>query len=476
MSVAVETDHLNKILVKLKAEKDLGSFVKSDLYSHLTEVFSRIMQYHPYDAFEKFEEISILVKHTNYTAPNPASDYELNGRIATGYAEVTNNQAIRAIEKAKSLLSEKVFGVEMVDRQLLTTGKKFNIPNLEKQACMLEWAGVSFGDDRMYILQKSLKRLASLSGATSLKLFGKIFGTKQDYWIVSGVLPYSEETARAGCEKRGEGVNSQVYWVTDNFLGDWIQLPDAQPEQLAVARMIKYCFTGDLNACINSCPPFPGKERHLLRAQLARIAHATELCPKGSFEIDEETQAVNPAAEPPAMDCDSLKSLEAWSHLHPMIKRSGRCKNPAAAGEEGGEGGEEDPADAAEAFRALNEDAPIIEGVEAWISRVAGDLQPYKAKDGDAQASYATNVLRSLRWPGAVTVAKGGAYCSIYLGDGQKRGDTSFNPTEPPEVQSDPVGQGEMPEPTPLTAPEDPPEEDTDAENKPDGEEDEEDA
>ena len=237
--------------------------------------------------------------------------------------------------------------------------------------------------------------------------------------------------------------------------------------------MIKYSFTGDLNACIDSCPPFPGKERHLLRAQIARIAHATELCPKGSFEIDDETQAINPAAEPPAMDVDSLRSLEAWSHLHPMIKRSGRCKNPAPAGGEGDDAAEEDPKDVAELFRALNEDDPIIEGVDAWTSRVCGDLQPYRAKDGDNASSYAVNVLRSLRWPGAYTVAKGGSYCSVYVGDGLKKGESSFNPTEPPEVQADPIGQGEMPEPTPLTAPEDPPEEDTDGEQKGEGEDEE---
>jgi radial spoke head protein 4A len=56
-----------------------------------------------------------------------------------------------------------------------------------------------------------------------------------------------------------------------------------------VSRMIKHVFTGNLNCGIDSCPPFPGKERHLLRAQLARITHATEIVPKGLYEIDEET-------------------------------------------------------------------------------------------------------------------------------------------------------------------------------------------
>lgn len=48
-------------------------------------------------------------------------------------------------------------------------------------------------------------------------------------------------------------------------------------------------MTGELNADLNSNPVFPGKERHFLRAQLARIFAATTISPKGLFEIDEET-------------------------------------------------------------------------------------------------------------------------------------------------------------------------------------------
>jgi hypothetical protein len=54
--------------------------------------------------------------------------------------------------------------------------------------------------------------------------------------------------------------------VTDNLLEDWIQLPDTKPIEINVARMIKHVFTGNLNAVIDSNPPFPGKERHYLRA------------------------------------------------------------------------------------------------------------------------------------------------------------------------------------------------------------------
>jgi hypothetical protein len=52
-----------------------------------------------------------------------------------------------------------------------------------------------------------------------------------------------------------------------------------------------------------------------------------------------------------------------------------------------------------------------------------------------------------MRWPGSVTVAKNGKFCTIYVGDGQKRGDSYFNPTEPPEVCLDPSEPMEQPEP-----------------------------
>lgn len=54
---------------------------------------------------------------------------------------------------------------------------------------------------------------------------------------MEGVLENAEETRVDHIvEKRGEGVNKLVYWVTDNILEDWVQLPDSRPEQIQVAR------------------------------------------------------------------------------------------------------------------------------------------------------------------------------------------------------------------------------------------------
>lgn len=71
----------------------------------------------------------------------------------------------------------------------------------------------------------------------------------------------------------------------------------------------------------------------------------------------------------------------------------------------------------------------------AWLKKVVGDQQQYNLlppKEGTT--TYAVLVLKSLRWPGAITVSKGSKFSFVYLGYGLKRGDPSYNPTEPPEV------------------------------------------
>lgn len=122
------------------------------------------------------------------------------------------------------------------DRELLSTGKKIVVPDLAGEAEMLEWANISFGEEDTFKLQRSIKRLAIMSGAEALGFVGKIFGTQKDYWIANGRLTTNEEPVEKGIEKRGEGVNTFVFWVTDNLLNDWIQLPDVKPEQIIAAR------------------------------------------------------------------------------------------------------------------------------------------------------------------------------------------------------------------------------------------------
>jgi len=165
-----------------------------------------------------------------------------------------------------------------------------------------------------------------MSGAEALRFAGKIFGTQKDYWIAIGRLPQAEEDSKdATVEPRGKGLNETVFWVTDNLLNDWIQLPECNPVHVKQARLIKHIFTGDLNVEVDTNPSFAGKERHLLRATLARIFHATAIVPKGLFALDEETNEVKFSEEFTFPKTDELKDIKSWCNVHQIILKAGRC-------------------------------------------------------------------------------------------------------------------------------------------------------
>lgn len=175
---------------------------------------------------------------------------------------------------------------------------------------------------------------------------------------------------------------------------------------------------------------------------------------------------------------EELKAMEIWGHQHQTILQSGRVTH-ALAPETPEESKEEQMAQLTEKdpscdrFRAINEDVAVAglpAGLEtgfAWVSKVVGDTQPFnQLPPKEGTTTYSVNVIKSLRWPGALTVAQNNKFATIYVGYGLKKGDNCFNPIEPPEIMKDPTDQMEMPEPTPLLAPEQLPEPDTEAEKK----------
>ena len=167
-----------------------------------------------------------------------------------------------------------------------------------------------------------------MSGADSLRFVGLIYGTQNDYWLAAGRLNNAEEDLKdETVEPRGKGVNSIVYWVTDNLLNDWIQLPDCRPEWINAARKIRHIFTGDLNAPVECNPYFDGKERHLLRAQLSRIFAATAIVPTKMFTFEEESNDMKFDEEFIMPDTDTLKNLTEWGNLNQIILRAGRTEH-----------------------------------------------------------------------------------------------------------------------------------------------------
>ena len=133
---------------------------------------------------------------------------------------------------------------------------------------------------------------AAASGAGRTRFFGKIRGTDNDYYIAEcevegGGDEGGEEggEAPADMEPNGTGVNKFTYYVSHNSFSKWTKLPDLQPKDIIASRAIKVMFTGDLERTIFTNPYFFGKEKHYLRAQIARISFSTSLCPVGLFRL-----------------------------------------------------------------------------------------------------------------------------------------------------------------------------------------------
>jgi len=74
------------------------------------------------------------------------------------------------------------------------------------------------------LLQKNLKKHIAATGASSMRLWGKIRGSGCDYFIAEGTLDGGEEAEEGGGgdnEARGVGINKCVYWATNKPLGEW---------------------------------------------------------------------------------------------------------------------------------------------------------------------------------------------------------------------------------------------------------------
>lgn len=222
-------------------------------------------------------------------------------------------------------------------------------------------AGVSLLESEWHKLSLSLQTLCDTTeGIENARFWGKIYGTKADYYIVEGKLadyPDDEEEeeaarqAKAADAKRdpdegeeenedeeelpplktepwGTGANEYVYWVTNaTEFGSWTRLPKVTPEQIVAARGMRRFMTGNLKAAVFGFPRFPWGEASFLRAQIARITAGTALCPKGVFLSDDEEPLI-------ALENEEFKGLRAsellrpenWVHYRPKLLGEGRVE------------------------------------------------------------------------------------------------------------------------------------------------------
>jgi hypothetical protein len=173
MATTVSQKDLNEKFNKLK---DVLSKIKGaeggDLFTHLQQVFRRLILHYPDQALEKLEEVSYLTK--NASKLNIEDFLKLSD--VRNYKDLSNEMK-SYIAKMKAQFGGLKPQGEDEDEEPAEVPPVGLVQDLLEDAIILQWAGVGFGKQELYRLQKSLKKLATDSGASQLRFFGKIRGT-----------------------------------------------------------------------------------------------------------------------------------------------------------------------------------------------------------------------------------------------------------------------------------------------------------
>ena len=224
-------------------------------------------------------------------------------------------------------------------------------------------------------------------------------------------------------------------------------------------------FSGDLEREIICNPFFFGKEKHLLRAQIARITQSTTLVPAGSYKLNEENDREIEEFVPdedskvePLPTTTKAANLNAWVHHNASILNCCRTihLDPPEEAPEGFQG-DWDVEQAKKDIEKADPFEPRLKPISAdekikmsgkslqasWIIRLEGDKTEYVNEKGKT-VCHGVVVVRSLIWPGAFTLYQNGKQTSVYVGNGQKFDEkTKPFPQFPPVLNQDPVEYGE---------------------------------
>lgn len=403
----------------------------TSVYEHLTEVLLKLITEQPDNALAAFEQLSAQVKGGSFPAMG-AGD-RAGGQAAA--AELQSAQSARLTALAG--LFKTPAGEEE------GSGPGEPVQDLTDEANYLEWAGVSLGRTETFRMHLALKHLSAKQPVKNLRFFGKVFGTKADYYIAEGVCEPGEDEAEDAkdalgnlIQKTGEGPNKFTYFVCHGVGQPWTKLPRATPHQLIVARQIRRFFSGDLSAPVGGHPPFPGTEANYLRAQIALISAGTAIAPSGVFTAVEGDENGAIQANEEEFTAPDLTSPDSWVHIALDINKIGRTKpNPPKTDDAGEEVADPDAPEPSAPLKSIAEDAPVEEGAEegggAW------DVRSVPASGVPEGESTGLVVVRSLRWPGAATVGVGKKFTSLYVGWGHEVALKPYAPALPPALPAE---------------------------------------
>ncbi|XP_047033554.1 radial spoke head protein 6 homolog A [Helicoverpa zea] len=338
----VMPDLNNDLILAKNFLKQQSAATGDSLYDHLVDVVQKILSQKPPDVVDNFEHYSWEVKQEKFR-PN----FDLLNDI---YLSPPQLATVRSMEEMFRLVASKAtklddLGEEEQELDLEEDNYKPKIQDLIDHNYYFREAGYGLPANECYTVYIAMIMLGIKEPVSSVRFFGKIFGTKANYYVAetdltideldkrirefelkdmpgegegmdeagsppveeqAEVMPEGEEKeevpkepvppklppepqstwqapAPIPVERPGQGVNKKVYWVCNRPGEQWICLPDIKPDHIRVARLSVRCMTGDLESEVITFPPFDGVEKHYLRAQIARIAASTSISPQGFF-------------------------------------------------------------------------------------------------------------------------------------------------------------------------------------------------
>jgi len=458
---------------------------KLNLYSHLCDVISKVLEDRTPNAVDVFESLSSQMKSSGFKT---GADSLQNDTEASNEVALANIQTKLFEKPGEEAEPEQEDEVEMP------------LPDLMDIAHYFEQAGIGLGREEMFRVFLALKKLVDTHPLQTVRFWGKVFGTIDNYIIAE--VEYREGEEEGEEEEQGEeeepvkeeeeeseekededdspkpdfkpppvipreengtGCNKKTYFVCNEPGGEWIKLPPVTPAQILCARQIKKFFTGNLEAPVISYPPFPGNEINYLRAQIARVSAGTQISPADYFRFEEEDEDESEGEGRdsfiPNVEFEGLRTVELmdpslsnWVHHVQHILPQGRCTwfNPVQKPEEEFDEEEEEeereepdepvPEVGPPLLTPISEDGEV-DSMPAWSTGLTSTLVP----------QYAAAVLRSNLWPGGFVFGLDKKFENIYIGWGHKYTADNYSPPAPPATQEEyPSGAEvtEVPDPT----------------------------
>jgi len=354
----------------------------ASVYDHLVDLILRFTQTNSADPASRVDRLATLsreVKQDTFRTPTSLQVQHSQEEYSVAAEELSQARALRPLLTLPAATTQTTVTRVTPNKVITTTVvRQPTAPPCQSvlaQHRFFNLAGTALCDNEAFWVDLAVSKLVSAKKLSEARFFGKVIGTHADYYVVESlhVLPErsapasSSKSPRIEVERPGIGANRYSYWVTASPTALWALLPDVTPESIVAARLIKRLFTGDLSARVEAHPPFPGREREYLRAQLARIAAATLISPTGSLRRIEEDEDDEIEAKAPrplttrdpdyAPDGRGLGTAEGWVHHHEHLARTGRATTaPVLEDAEEAEAEGENEGDDVPLFRPVSED------------------------------------------------------------------------------------------------------------------------